>query len=80
MNSIDTNNIIEHAQCISPAHDSSMVFSLVRQVAVATPSSLSLATEIAGRKLTYLQQRKTMDKIPYSGKLSSEKTFVDWQV
>ena len=38
-----------------PAHDSNMVFSLVTQVAMATPKSSSFVIEIAGGKSTYLQ-------------------------
>ena len=37
-----------------PAHDSNMVFSLVKHVAMATPSSLSSETDTAGGKSTYL--------------------------
>ena len=39
-----------------PAHDSNMVFSLVKHVAMATPSSLSSETDTAGGKSTYLYE------------------------
>ena len=44
----------------SPAHDSNMVFSLVTQVAMATPSLLSSVIEIAGGKSIYLHQTNTI--------------------
>ena len=46
-----------HVHLILPAHDNNMVFSLVTQVATATPSLLSSVTEIAGGKSTYLVER-----------------------
>ena len=64
---------------VSPAHDSNMVLSLVRQVAMATPNSLSLVIEMAGGKSTYLH---TMDDVitghvTHSGRQQSLLTL--WQ-